>query len=194
MEKIRVFIAIELPKEMLEALASVQDEIKRGLKVSMRGISWVKPGNTHLTIKFLGDIDQEDVDDIAEALKKAADGVPPFEVTPGDVGGFPSLKNPRVLWVGLDDSDELTGLHENIETELSVLGFEREDRPFRAHLTLCRIKPPADGKAVGRIAEEIKPVTGNSFCVDSFSLIRSQLSPRGARYTVLKNIKLNQDT
>ena len=193
MEKIRAFIAIELPAEITEALEGVSGELKRALGAE-RGLSWVKPGNIHLTLKFLGDIDASAVDDISARLAAAAEGIAPFEVALTTIGAFPGVRNPRVLWVGIDVPDVLRDLKENVEDALDELGFEREERPFRPHLTLCRVKSAPAGRRLGRAVDEHPGIPRARFRVESFALMRSQLNPKGAKYTVLKEIHLKKDT
>lgn len=107
------------------------------------------------------------------------------------VGGFPNLKAPRVIWAGVRENPELTRLQKNIDEGLSPLGFEKDDRPFQPHLTLCRIKSMASGRELGRLIGELKPDVTTEFKAASFSLFKSVLSPKGAEYTVLKEIGLS---
>jgi 2'-5' RNA ligase len=192
LEKIRSFIAIELPAEITAALEEVSGELKKALGTD-RGLSWVKPGNIHLTLKFLGDVDASSVEDISDQLAEAAVGIPPFELALTTIGAFPGTRNPRVLWVGIDVPDVLRDLKENIEDALDELGFEREDRPFRPHLTLCRVKSAPAGRKLGRAADNHPGIPPARFRVESIALVRSQLNPGGAKYTVLKEIHLKQD-
>lgn len=143
-------------------------------------------------MKFLGEIDPAKTDKISTALEEASKGIPPFDVRVSGVGGFPSLKNPRVLWVGIGENETLKRLAANIEERLSSLGFEREDRPFTPHLTLCRVKSFMDGKELGRTAAEADISIDKSFTATGFHLIKSVLTPRGAEYTDLKTIRLEK--
>ena len=204
MERIRAFVAIELPDELTEALARVAEDIRKKAggregRGGRGGASWVKPGNIHLTLKFLGDIDPADLGKIREALCGAASAVGPFRLACRGVGGFPGLARPRVVWVGLDDCPGLAALRERIEDGLAAIGFERDERAFHPHLTLCRVKTPSCARAIGRAAEEAGAagaagaVDGTGpweFTVESFVLMRSELSPKGARHTVLERIPL----
>ncbi|MFQ5464656.1 MAG: RNA 2',3'-cyclic phosphodiesterase [Thermodesulfobacteriota bacterium] len=196
MEKIRAFVAIELPEQLIEALARVAEDIRKNAGGGGGRVSWTKPGNIHLTIKFLGDIDPEDLEKVREALSEAASVVPPFRLACRGVGGFPGIRRPRVIWVGLDDCPGLAALRERIEDGLAALGFERDERAFHPHLTLCRVKAPAGARAIGRAAGDAGAagaVDGAGpweFTVESFVLMRSELSPKGARHTVLERIPL----
>ncbi len=144
----------------------------------------------HLTLKFLGEVDPGRIDAVKEALKAAARGIGPLTITAGGVGGFPSLKSPRVVWVGVADDAGLSRLASNIEDALSGLGFERETRGFHPHLTLCRVKSPADGRAIGDVVASTAPEIREQWQAGSFALYKSVLSPKGAEYTVLGRIDL----
>ncbi len=189
----RAFIAIELPDAVTEMLRAVRDELsKKAGKED--GVSWAKPENIHLTLKFLGEIEPSRVEDIYGELKKAAEGIEPFHLSAGGVGGFPGLKSPRVIWVGIKESMELKQLHGNIEERLCRLGFEKEGRPFQPHLTLCRIRSSDAGRAAGKAAMELKEAADIVFKTDSFALFESELNPKGAKYSVLKRVNLAPNT
>jgi 2'-5' RNA ligase len=188
-----------------------------------RPVSWTRPSGIHLTLKFLGDIDSDAIDAIAAALERAAKDVRPFTLTSGGdeggrgaddpdesgkgeggrndpetdrapwLGGFPGLNNPRVVFTCLNGSPELQTLQENIEREIEGLGFDRDNRPFRPHLTLCRIRSAAVGRAIGEAALEVDAGEAITFTVNSFELIKSVLGRGGAAYTVLRRIELKKD-
>lgn len=104
------------------------------------------------------------------------------------------MTHPRVLWVGIGENDALKRLSANIEDGLSPLGFEREDRPFTPHLTLCRVKSSNDGRALARTAAEADISIDKGFTASAFHLIKSVLNPRGAEYTDIKTIMLGKQT
>lgn len=183
---IRAFVAIKLPDELVARLKEVRDS----LASSQKDVSWVRPGSIHLTLKFLGDIETEEVEAVAGALSLAASGVKAFTVKAEGVGGFPNLKAPRVVWVGIRESAELIGLQRNIDERLFESGFEKDDRPFHPHLTLARVKTPVAGRELGRRAEESKIDINVDFMADYFVLFRSVLSPGGAEYSELKRFDL----
>lgn len=143
-------------------------------------------------MKFLGETDPAKVDEISNALEAASKGIPPFGVKVSGLGAFPNMRNPRVLWVGIGENDALKRLAANIEEAITPLGFEREDRPFTPHLTLCRVKSPADGRDLGRTAAEADISIDKSFTASEFHLIKSILNPKGAEYTDIKTIRLKQ--
>lgn len=185
-QPIRAFVAIKLPDSVIEALRNIQQEINRG----WRDVSWVKPDSIHLTLKFLGNIESGRVAEIAGELKKAASGIAPFTITVEGVGGFPNLKTPRVIWVGVKGEDAMFTLQKNIDERLNAIGFEKEDRPFQPHLTLCRVKSLSAGREAGRVVTELNPQIKTEFKADSFLFFKSVLNPKGAEYTILKRVDL----
>ena len=191
-EQIRSFIAIELSKEAKKGLARLKKELE---KDEHKFVKWVDPEGIHLTLKFLGNIPSKRVTEITEAMKKAAQGISPFLLEISGLGAFPSLKQARVLWVGVSgELDKLSRLQQNIDSALAVLGFANEERPFVPHLTLARIREGASapertsfGELVGSTASEGKyPVE-----VEAVRLMRSQLTPAGALYTCLSVVELD---
>ena len=195
---IRAFIAIELPDGLLKKIAELQKIIKKDVKGS-RTVSWPRAHGIHLTLKFLGDVEESRVEEIYGALKKATAGFGPMRLKAGGgkegggvggVGGFPNLKNPRVLWVGLDGPEEFLKLQRSVEEAMQRLGFEKEERPFKPHLTLCRIKSPEDARILGHNIEKLKDFIDMDFEAGHLVLFKSVLSPKGALYTALKRIDL----
>lgn len=106
------------------------------------------------------------------------------------MGAFPNPRNPRVVWAGIKAKSELLVLQQAVEKGLREMGFEAEDRPFTPHLTLCRIKSPEDGRAIGKLINETKPEASAVFTVSSFALMKSVLKPTGAIYTPIQEFAL----
>ena len=190
-EQIRSFVAIELPEEAKKGLARLRKQLERD---EHKFVKWVDPGGIHLTLKFLGNIPSERVTEITEAMGKAVQGISPFRLEVSGLGAFPSLKQARVLWVGIGgELDQLSTLQQNIDSVLAALGFAREERPFVPHLTLARVREGASlperrsfGELVGSAAFEDKyPIE-----VEAVRLMRSQLTPAGALYTCLSVVGL----
>jgi 2'-5' RNA ligase len=179
---IRSFIALDLPTNVHQALAGLQQELQRvGAPVS-----WVKPDRIHLTLKFLGDISLELVADIQAILQTIATGTAPFRLQPLGCGAFPALKQMRVVWVGLQgDSEPLLALQQAIEQALAPLGFAVEDRPFRAHLTLGRVRGRSHLYQLQQALLERQNFQAEAFDVADAVLYKSELRPDGARYTPL---------
>jgi 2'-5' RNA ligase len=189
MDKIRSFIAVEVPDEVKSLMA----ETKACFHPLDPHIRWVKIEGVHLTLKFLGNIERSQIEPISECLREAVAGQRPFEVRAEGAGVFPNMRYPRVLWVGLSEGlDELSSIHDKLEEKLAGLGFEPESRPFNPHLTLGRFR---DGRRAGRaISLEMfdkAAQLAESFMVHRVLLMRSQLYPAGAVYTVLKEQMLS---
>jgi 2'-5' RNA ligase len=139
MKKIRAFIAISLPIKVARALGRVSQILAE--QVPPKSVRWVTPDRIHLTLRFLGNIDEAKVAAIATELDKVAAEHRAFTLYLDELGSFPNRKRPRVIWVGLEgEEDRLQTLRKAIDTGLIRLGWEPEDRPFRAHLTLGRVK------------------------------------------------------
>jgi len=175
---IRSFIAIELDEKTHEHLAQVQDELKK----HGGDIKWVAPSNIHLTLKFLGNVAPDKIDKIKAILDEVAKTHAPFEISLSEVGGFPNLKRPRVIWMGIDKgAEQAAALAGELEKKLTELGFAKESRPFKCHLTLGRVKKTRPGLVLG--TEKTRP--GLVFSVTHLTLFQSTLTPKGAVYAVL---------
>ncbi|MEK6598961.1 MAG: RNA 2',3'-cyclic phosphodiesterase [Deltaproteobacteria bacterium] len=184
---IRTFIAIELPAKIIDGLKEIQDELKDGTNK----VTWVKPENIHLTIKFLGDIEADKIDSIVGLLEGAAAKSRSFDISAKGVGCFPTIDNPRVLWVGIEEGNvNMAALYNNIEDALSAIGFAKEERPFKPHLTLGRIKFLKDKKGLKERIERFKDITLGQYMVDSICLFQSRLTPEGAVHIKLEKIEL----
>jgi 2'-5' RNA ligase len=204
MEQIRCFVAIELPLEIKAELTRLEDSLK---SAGIGSAKWVDPLGVHLTLKFLGNVASEKIPEVIETLDKAIQGVSPFSLEIGSLGGFPNRQSPQVIWVGVEgELAKLIELQRRVERELVPLGFPQESRSFTPHLTLARLKgkiPTGEKQQISRrpssvgasLAERLsqnqragKPAP--TFHVEAIHLIRSQLTPRGAIYTPLASLKL----
>lgn len=192
----RAFIAIELSDEIKNTLAQIQSH----LKYTGADIKWVTPGNIHLTLKFLGEITEEKCEKVKAALDEIAKSNAPFEISLKDIGAFPKIDYPRVVWVGLDKGViESTELAAKVDETLSKIGFQKETRPFAAHLTIGRVrsaknKEALKEKAASYPAHETKGGAGKSQVTGSQSissviLFHSKLTPTGSIYTKLHESK-----
>ena len=184
---IRTFICIEIP----ESIKSRIDRLQDALRQIEAQVSWTRPSNIHLTLKFLGGVAPARIEAIGKALELAANGIAPLEVEIGGVGCFPSARNPRVFWVGVSHvTDQLRQLYANIEDQLAREGFAREKRKFSPHLTIGRVRAPHNSN---RVAEAL---TASDFESDRFIakeviLMRSDLNPAGSIYTPQSVIRLS---
>ncbi len=185
---IRAFVALELSAGLKDGILSLIDEL-RGAGVRA---SWSRAATLHLTLKFLGDVEEALLPDLVAALEAAAAEVPPFAFDTTSMGAFPSPARPRVVWVGVEPSPGLCDLQEAVERELTPLGFPREKRSFHPHITLGRIRDtgalPRDAHLPALIAK--LPVPRGRTVADEFALIQSTLSPHGARHETLEVIRL----
>jgi len=191
MEPIRAFIAIELPSQIMAALSQLQDKLKTSKSGSVK---WVDPEGIHLTLKFLGNVDEAEIPALNRALSEAVKGIAPFYLELGEPGAFPSSQAPRVVWVGVGGEIEpLLTLHNNIDRVLTPLGFPPEKRAFSPHLTLGRVREetlPGERRRLGENVALLKTGAKSSFKVESLSLMRSKLSREGAVYSCLASFAL----
>ena len=190
MSKIRAFIACEIPESVLENVSKVQE----GLKKLDSDASWTRVSSIHITLKFLGDIEEEYIAKIAAVIEEASKGQPPFEISIKGSGAFPNLKNPRIIWIGVEDGTKgLTHLQQPLDYGLNSIGFEREEREFRPHLTLGRVKGPRGKERLSAAVSELKDIKAGSFIVDRVILYKSELKPTGAVYAKLKEVTLQKN-
>jgi 2'-5' RNA ligase len=181
---IRAFLAIDPPEEILGEIGRIQGRLQRLIRGELR---WVRPEAIHLTLKFFGDIPESAVKTIAAVVGKAVAGVVPFFLSIGGVGVFPDQRRPRVLWLGMNgDVPRLLGFQQGLESELGRVGFPAEERPFRPHLTLARIKSSRGLAGLERALEKGEEYGAGEFTASGIGLIRSELTPQGAVYTKLK--------
>lgn len=185
--KLRSFIAIDLSEPVSAELAEFQRELKK----CGPDVRWTRPENIHLTLKFLGDIEKERADEIAEKLKGVCAGLSGFSLRISGTGVFPDRRSPRVLWAGVELNDEIIRLRKAVEDTAASLGFEREKRRFSPHLTLGRFRSSRCNKEVVEIIEASSEKMFGIIEVDSVLLMRSDLGPKGAKYTKIAEAILN---
>lgn len=186
-DTLRTFIAFKLPEKIVVAIGNVQER----LKPYGFGVRWVKPENIHLTLKFLGNTQKSDTETIGEAIYESAKSFVPISLTAKGIGAFPGIQRPRVIWVGI--SGQLTTLQElqtALDEKLEFMGFPREKRPFKGHLTLGRVKGRIEPKRFHAALRDAGAFEPESFVVDTLVLYQSELKPTGAVYTSLYGITL----
>ena len=186
-ESLRLFVALELPERIVTELDAVQTRLRRhGLN-----LRWVRPPNIHLTLKFLGEVRAEKVPEIESTLGGVAATTGGFPMEIGGFGAFPTIRKPRVLWVGVDPSPALRCLKQDIEWALSDCGFERETRAFHPHFTLGRATKE-DGAGAFRGLDDRSADLSYSAEVKVWKvdLMESHLSVSGPRYEVLSSFPL----
>jgi RNA 2',3'-cyclic 3'-phosphodiesterase len=179
----RVFVAVEISDEA-RRLAAERIEFLRQKFPHLR-VGWERPEKLHLTLKFLGDMTENQLGDLKKAVDAVAGEFASFEIAIADAGAFP----PRVLWLGVKDkSQNLAKVQTRIETETALLGFEREQRHFNPHLTLARLKEPEKSRALADLHKQTD-FDAVSFEVSQIVIFNSELRPTGSVYTPLYNKK-----
>ena len=183
----RTFIAIDLSADIKE---KISDLIRRLKKLEPRNIGWVKEPGMHLTLKFMGEIDDAQAEQV-KALMRVVCAAKSFELTVRGTGYFPpKAKSPRVLWVGILEQPALLDLQSRLDSGLEKLGFPRENRPFHPHLTLGRVKSPG---GLSRVLAELEKSVDFDFgamTVKRIILMKSTLRPTGAEYAPLEEFPL----
>lgn len=194
MEEIRTFVAIELSEGIEGELRRVQEMLKE--KIATSHLRWVDPAKVHLTLKFLGNVPVDRIQEITAALKEACVGLSPFIMDVSGLGCFPTTNNPRVVWVGVqEETGRLKRLQERVEESLAVLGFKPERKPFRPHLTLGRVRKGAHVGArriIGGIVSTTSVGDLGQMEVREISFMKSKLLPSGAQYSRLEKIALER--
>ena len=187
--QVRVFIAVPLDPELRDAAAGLRWHLNSAADV----LRWVPPGNLHFTLKFLGEIAEERLVKVANAVREAAQRTRPFTITLTGAGAFPSIRRPQVVWVGVGEGSEtLVALARDLDAALHQVKFPRERRPFRPHLTVARARQ-------GRPLPDLSGALGNlqglvvgSQAVDELVVMESQLHPSGATYRPIEEVGLGE--
>ncbi len=191
MSVIRAFIAIDLSPEIQQRLDKVLEDFKNQL--ANIPVRWVAVTNIHLTLKFMGDVSISNLALLTNMLQAEVSTHHQFEISVGSSGAFPNLRQPRVIWVGIEAPQELIAIQNGIEAATARLGYTREDRPFSPHLTLGRVPRNAttqDVKDISKVLETNKVGFLGVTCVEQIHLYRSDLHPTGAVYTQLFSSEL----
>jgi len=186
MAVIRAFIAIDLPTPIQQQLETISRQLQA--KCNPSSVRWVPPRNIHLTLKFLGEVSSANLEMLQKILQSEASRHKCFDVSIGGLGAFPSIRRPRVIWIGVQAPGNLLSLQRSIEAETLRLGYAAEDRPFSAHLTLGRVSHsanPEEIRQIGDMLDKFKVGFLGAIQVDRVRLFRSDLQPGGAVYTTL---------
>lgn len=190
-ETLRLFVATTLPASILENLAAIQQRLRADIPHGV--VRWVDPRGIHLTLKFLGDVPASQQPELERALNDAVGDREPFELVLSELGCFPNVRRPRVVWVGLAGAlQELRGLRDDVERTIAPLGYPTEDRPFSPHLTLGRVRREASASQASLIGAQVmrsQHTDLRAWRVSSLSLMQSELSPAGATYTELHRVR-----
>lgn len=182
----RTFIAINLSPEIKKTLSLLIDELDKG----SRNIKWIRQEGMHLTLKFLGEIGRERVPEIEDVLIRISKNYEPFVLKFKGTGSFPpGKKNPRVLWVGIEEGETLRALQSQLEGELEKLGFPKERRKFHAHLTLGRVKSFFNLRGTLSLLEKYRERNFGEMEAEKITFFQSILKPTGAEYSVLSEFE-----
>ena len=187
----RCFIAIDVEEKIRKALGDVQKQLIAKTEVRKGEVKWVKPDNIHLTLKFMADINDEQVAEVSEIAKQVASVHNSFDIDVESVGTFGGRRI-KVVWVGIGKgTDELKALQKDLEDQLAGAGFPTEEREFSAHLTLCRVVCQRAGFKLVETAKEFEHFKLGSVHADALCFYQSQLTPQGPIYTLLDSYKLS---
>src|SRR6267154_2136170 len=184
-ELVRSFIAIALEPAWVVELKQVQRQFQK--RLPQDAVRWARPEQLHLTLRFLGNVSNECLADLAAALNRAPAGIGPFQLRLENVGCFPDAKNPRVVWVGIQgELDSLRRLQKQVEREMQGFGDHHEERIFQPHLTIGRVRPQGKiARSVGELVERASVTQSDELVVRQIHLVQSELAPEGAHYTTL---------
>ena len=189
MSKLRTFIAVEAaPPIRKRAL-----ELIERLRPTQANVKWVGAAELHWTLKFLGDVTPLELPDLCDALEEAASDVPPFEIGAIGAGAFPEISRPRTVWLGVGEGEaEFVALHDRIKDALAPLGFREEQRRFRPHLTLGRVRRSPEGvDELGQLIADHATFPGGQMTVSELVIFSSRLERHGPVYEALSRVPLS---
>jgi 2'-5' RNA ligase len=188
----RTFIALEMNEDQQRHLA----EVIRRMSARLPGVRWVNPAGIHLTLAFLGEVTDEQLGGVRHAVESAARQSKPFSYRLSRLGSFGSPRQPRVIWMGIDEpTGALSHLHRVLTRELDRRGFEVDKRPFSPHLTLARVRDPLSADELQQLQTILTGkqegfVAADAYTVEHLYVMKSELSREGARYTCLQSYEL----
>jgi 2'-5' RNA ligase len=183
----RIFTAIDISDETRKEAATYIENLRS--EFPQLRVGWEKPEKLHLTLKFLGDIDEKQLNSLIEAVKNTAEQISNFQLQISDTGVFPSTRNARILWLGLkNETGELQSLNKILETECEKIGFAKEKRDFKPHLTIARLREPHKSKEIvdRHLDSEFEVV---EFTVSEITIYESRLQKSGSIYSVISREK-----
>jgi len=181
----RTFIAFEIPEEIQAALRAAQKAMGR-----LAGVHWANTAGIHLTVKFIGEIEDANVPRVFDAMKQAAEGIAPIDYAVKDLGWFPPGRRPRVLWADVESGGEFAEIARRLDESLLGIGIAAEMRPFKPHLTLARVRGTLDADAVEAAFSRVGGRDFGADTADELVLFMSELLPGGARHTRMGGVPL----
>ena len=190
MPRYRLFIALEIDEEIRHVLTTLQFNL--GRQFPDIDVKWVEPENLHVTLIFLGDVDDRDLHGITKIMKTVGKSEPPFPIRVQGMGAFPSSRRPKILWAGLGEGQEtVKRLHQSLSDPLMELGcYRAESRDYTPHLTLGRIQADSDNQALSNAFAEHKEWTAGTLIVSQLTLYTSEMRRGGPEYSVMEQVSL----
>jgi 2'-5' RNA ligase len=193
MTSLRLFIAAELTSEQHKATADLMERLRKGIGFTPAHPKWVSPDSLHITLSFLGDVEENRVKSIVHAVESRLVKLTPAEFDLHGIGTFPNERQPTVLWIGAHHgADRLKQIQSAVESALVPLGFSPERREFHPHVTLARINALRGVAPMMKIVTDHRKFGAPLGTIDSITLFQSELLPSGARYTALHRWPLGQ--
>jgi RNA 2',3'-cyclic 3'-phosphodiesterase len=184
---LRLFVALQIPDSIRNDYSALIDDLRRlDVNASPKKPKWVRPENLHVTLKFIGHIDPSKLDPIRTALTNVH-SPQQVQLNFRNVGFFPNAKRPRVIWGGMESSNNLAPLANAVDQQIAALGFPAEERTFTPHLTLARLDPPGIASELRNAIEKHATRDFGVLHTSEFHLIESKLKPSGAEYTTLQS-------
>jgi RNA 2',3'-cyclic 3'-phosphodiesterase len=182
---VRLFVALEIPAAVRRNFSALLEDLRGvALQAGDKRPRWVSPENLHITLKFIGQHPEDQLNAIRNALGDVRSNSP-VEITFGGLGFFPNEKRPRVFWAGLEASPNLPALARDVDRATATRGVAQETREFTPHLTLARFEPPGLNEKLRAAIQKNAERDFGSFCAAEFHLIESKTKPSGAEYTRL---------
>lgn len=186
-KNLRLFIAIPVIPKLKRKFFNLANQ----LKSTGADVKWVAEENFHITLKFLGDTPEEKTGVLIETLEETLSHFEPFRMKFHGVGVFPNLRHPKVVWVGLGAAHrEIADMAQAVENALEPLGFEKESRPFKSHLTIGRVRSTSGSPDFGKQIDRLKDFDGGNMKLEEIHLMKSELTGSGPIYTVLHTFPL----
>jgi len=180
----RLFVAVNIPEDIKEKISDMQSRLKKALC----DVNWAVADKFHLTLKFLGEVEEEVLPSASECIAKSVSGFGKFRITFSGAGAFPCNEKPKVVWAGINEGKkELERLAANIENGLEKLGYKKENRSYSAHLTLGRVRSFQNISALSKKIITLEGFESGGFTVESADLMQSLLRPEGPEYKCLRS-------
>jgi len=190
---LRTFIAVDFPPGMIEKIGRIIAYFKTQLPESH--LKWVTTEQMHLTIKFIGEVPDQQLPEIKSVITTAIGIQPAFTMGIEGLGMYPHIEKPRIIWLGITGKEPLIGLHKILDQALTKVGIRQERRNFSPHLTLARVRRHADQRTVKEIGKTLSKFKVDSLGivnVEQIRLYQSKLTPQGPIYTSLLTVPLNK--